>query len=42
MSNHALSYGAMLARMVIQNGMFPLYESEHGEKYTMTVKVTRR
>ena len=28
-----------LARMVVQNGMFPLYEVENGEKYTQTVKV---
>ncbi len=28
-----------LARMVVQNGLFPLYEVENGEKYTMTVKV---
>jgi len=28
-----------LARMVVQNGIFPLYEVEHGEKYTLNIKV---
>jgi pyruvate/2-oxoacid:ferredoxin oxidoreductase beta subunit len=28
-----------LGRMVVQNGIFPLYEVENGEKYTQTVKV---
>ena len=28
-----------LARMVVQNGIFPLYEIEHGEKYTLNIKV---
>jgi 2-oxoisovalerate ferredoxin oxidoreductase beta subunit len=28
-----------LARMVVQNGIFPVYEVENGEKYTQTVKV---
>jgi pyruvate/2-oxoacid:ferredoxin oxidoreductase beta subunit len=31
-----------LARMVVQNGIFPLYEVEHGEKYTQTVKVKEK
>jgi pyruvate/2-oxoacid:ferredoxin oxidoreductase beta subunit len=28
-----------LARMVVQNGLFPIYEIEHGEKYTLNFKV---
>jgi pyruvate/2-oxoacid:ferredoxin oxidoreductase beta subunit len=28
-----------LARMVVQNGVFPLYEIEHGEKYTLNIKI---
>ena len=31
-----------LARMVVQNGMFPLYEVENGETYTQTIKVKER
>jgi pyruvate/2-oxoacid:ferredoxin oxidoreductase beta subunit len=28
-----------LARMVVQNSIFPLYEIENGEKYTLSIKV---
>jgi pyruvate ferredoxin oxidoreductase beta subunit/2-oxoisovalerate ferredoxin oxidoreductase beta subunit len=28
-----------LGRMVVQNGIFPLYEIEHGEKYTLSMKI---
>jgi pyruvate/2-oxoacid:ferredoxin oxidoreductase beta subunit len=31
-----------LARMVVQNGIFPVYEVENGEKYTQTVKVREK
>jgi pyruvate/2-oxoacid:ferredoxin oxidoreductase beta subunit len=31
-----------LARMVVQNGLFPVYEVENGEKYTQTIKVKER
>ena len=31
-----------LARMVVQNGLFPIYEVENGEKYTQTIKVKER
>ena len=28
-----------LARLAVQNGIFPVYEVENGEKYTQTIKV---
>ena len=31
-----------LARMVVQNCIFPLYEVEYGEKYTLNIKVTNK
>ena len=31
-----------LARMVVQNGMFPVYEIEWGEKYTMNIKIKEK
>jgi pyruvate ferredoxin oxidoreductase beta subunit/2-oxoisovalerate ferredoxin oxidoreductase beta subunit len=31
-----------LARMVVQNAMFPLYEVEHGEKYTLNIKLQEK
>jgi len=31
-----------LARLVVQNGIFPVYEVENGEKYTQTVKVKEK
>jgi pyruvate/2-oxoacid:ferredoxin oxidoreductase beta subunit len=31
-----------LARMVVQNSIFPLYEIENGEKYTLSIKVKEK
>ncbi len=31
-----------LARMVVQNGMFPVYEIEWGEKYTLNIKIKEK
>lgn len=31
-----------LGRMVVQNCIFPLYEVEYGEKYTLNIKVTNK
>jgi len=31
-----------LARMAVQNRIFPLYEVEHGEKYTLNIKVQNK
>jgi len=31
-----------LARMVVQNAMFPIYEIEHGEKYTLNIKLKEK
>jgi pyruvate/2-oxoacid:ferredoxin oxidoreductase beta subunit len=31
-----------LARMVVQNAIFPIYEIEHGEKYTLNIKLKEK
>jgi len=31
-----------LARMAVQNGLFPVYEIEHGEKFTLNIKLQNK
>lgn len=31
-----------LARLAVQNGVFPLYEVEHGEKYTLNIRLREK